>query len=221
MALVKCPVCNQEFDRETTDGAEKWKNRWYHPECFKEKMKERALLEQQALRPEEKPKPVDKKNIKKCFYCKGDVDITTEEYGKPRINRYAHKSCYMENYTLDEQCVDLLYQRLAEYGVKINFLKAENQRSTYISKDGFTNEGILRAIEYHYGVQKGNPAKAGGGIGIVPYVYSKAQEYYKLNATQKRKLVRVVHNQLKTKAESVTVTLTEKEKKNFIDLDSI
>lgn len=58
--------------------------------------------------------------------------------------------------------------------------KVKRQIKSYIEDYGFTYSGILKALIYYYEV-KGNTfdeLKAGGGIGIVVYVYQQAYNYY-------------------------------------------
>lgn len=45
-------------------------------------------------------------------------------------------------------------------------------------KDGKTEIGILKTLEYWYDERQEDPNKANGGIGIVDYVYGQAQDFY-------------------------------------------
>ena len=59
-------------------------------------------------------------------------------------------------------------------------LERRNRLQEYVTNQGFTYSGILKALIYYYEV-KGNKfdeGKAQGGIGIVPYVYQSAFNYY-------------------------------------------
>ena len=58
--------------------------------------------------------------------------------------------------------------------------KIKRQIKDYVTNQGFTYSGIHKALIYYYEV-KGNKfdeGKAQGGIGIVPYVYQNAFNYY-------------------------------------------
>ena len=37
---------------------------------------------------------------------------------------------------------------------------------------------MLKALIYHFEIRKGSIEKANGGIGIIPYVYNNARNYY-------------------------------------------
>ena len=71
--------------------------------------------------------------------------------------------------------------------------RVKRQISNYIEEYNFTYSGIQKSLEYFYHI-KGNPIeKANGGIGIVPYVYRDAYNYYYAlwEAKQKNKGIKV------------------------------
>jgi hypothetical protein len=47
-----------------------------------------------------------------------------------------------------------------------------------MSKYNYTYSGIHRSLEYFYEVKGNSLDKANGGIGIVPFVYQDAYNYY-------------------------------------------
>ena len=60
------------------------------------------------------------------------------------------------------------------------YAKIKKQIKDYVTNHGFTYSGIHKALVYYYEV-KGVPFDAGkaqGGIGIVPYIYNQAFNYY-------------------------------------------
>lgn len=60
------------------------------------------------------------------------------------------------------------------------YAKIKKQIKDYVTNYGYTYSGIQKALIYYYEV-KGNKfdeGKAQGGIGIVPYVYQSAFNYY-------------------------------------------
>ena len=60
------------------------------------------------------------------------------------------------------------------------YAKIKKQIKDYVTNYGYTYSGIHKALIYYYEV-KGNKfdeGKAQGGIGIVPYVYQSAFNYY-------------------------------------------
>lgn len=97
-------------------------------------------------------------------------------------NRYWHKSCYetsvqQANKDAEEQ------RKLEEYIVKLLKLDNINTRIRKQIKDmreeyGYSYSGIQKSLEYFYEVKGNSIEKANNGIGIVPYVYETAKEYY-------------------------------------------
>lgn len=74
-------------------------------------------------------------------------------------------------------------QALEEYIVILFQLEYLNPRirkqiKEYVEQYGFTYSGILKTLQYWYEVKKNDITKANGGIGIVPYVYTQAKNYY-------------------------------------------
>lgn len=56
--------------------------------------------------------------------------------------------------------------------------RVHRQIKSYIEK-GYTYEGIANSLKYFYYVKRNSTAKSNEGIGIVPYVYEEANDYFK------------------------------------------
>lgn len=121
------------------------------------------------------------KHIVKCLYCGKNFDANEELFVKVG-RRYAHTTC-AEEYEAIKTKEEKDKEELEKY--ILNLLKEEKisvkvrrQIKTYIEENNYTYSGILKALIYFYEI-KGNPIdKANGGIGIVPYVYNDAFNYY-------------------------------------------
>lgn len=117
----------------------------------------------------------------KCFYCGQTFDRNTEAFAKPKANRYAHKSCHEQaqsNKTQEERD----YEALVEY-IKHLLGPAPNPRvwkqlKEYRDIYGYTYSGIHKTLIWWYELKHNDIEKANGGIGIVPYVYNDASQYY-------------------------------------------
>lgn len=48
----------------------------------------------------------------------------------------------------------------------------------YIKEYQYTYSGMLKALVYFYEVKGNNKNKANGGIGIIPFIYKDAYNYY-------------------------------------------
>lgn len=111
-------------------------------------------------------------NIVKCAFCGLGVEkINAERYK----NKNFHKNCCKKQKEKDELC---------EYICRLFSLKAPGPR-IYTQLKNFFNKypyytyiGIKEALVYFYEVQKKPVTKSNQGIGIVPYIYDEAQEYF-------------------------------------------
>lgn len=172
--IMKCPVCGEQFDINLTPYCHK-NRRYHHVSCFKQKYpneelnvvypppppQEKKVEEPKPTKKVEEPKPIKKETKKKpdykvCYYCKEQIDINSEEWRKPVINRYAHLKCFQENYEEDDEYIDKMYSYLTSIGFSYDFIQCEKQRVSYIRKMGYSNKGIYNALQYHYGVNKGS-----------------------------------------------------------------
>lgn len=224
MKEVTCLYCREKFDADLEDFARVGK-RYVHKKCLEErqqKTKEIAKLAEKEKEKAQKQYVTKKKDERKCLYCNGTIDIAHEEWAMVR-NRYAHKACYEKNYTEDEKFVPEIYRYLKEdVGISYDYRQCENQRKRFIEKIGYTNEGILNALKYFYGIKKESPQKSGNRIGIVPYVYDEAKVYYEELEKRQKKIKEDIQKQMKEEKITIHVYTPEKEiDKGFIDLDSI
>ena len=56
--------------------------------------------------------------------------------------------------------------------------RAQKQIKQFVEENKYTYSGILKSLKYFYEVKNGSLEKANGGIGIVPYIYDNAYQYY-------------------------------------------
>lgn len=116
--------------------------------------------------------------IVKCVYCgeKFDRDkIKSQKIGR----RYAHLTC-------NEPRVDVngdSYNAIIQYCSTIfkdttQYARIGKQIKDYKTQ-GMTYEGIYLSLKYWYEIKKNDITKSNGSIGIVPYVYKEAKEYWK------------------------------------------
>lgn len=117
-----------------------------------------------------------------CVYCGERFDrdkIPTTQVSK---RRYAHKECadkYGQEKTQEEK--DL--EQLEKYIMKLfdePYINARirKQLRDFKKEYDFTYSGMLKALIYWYEVKGNSTEKANGGIGIIPYIYKDAYNYY-------------------------------------------
>lgn len=137
-------------------------------------------------------------HLVKCLYCHGIFDADKEEWVKPRVNRYAHKKCAeLIEAGLDVEIVEdaapppppvrtqhqIDYQNLKDYiwnlyNKQCNWQVVAQQLKKF-ELEGYTLSGIKKTLYYWYEIKKNPVSKANKHIGIVPYAYPLAEEYFK------------------------------------------
>ena len=118
----------------------------------------------------------------KCPYCSKYFHRETEEYVQINKTRYAHKACYdRHNAEMSQEERDkLVLTNYIKQLFNIDSLSAKitKQIQDYHDNKAYTYSGIYKSLVWFYQI-KGHPIeKANGGIGIVPYVYEDARNYY-------------------------------------------
>lgn len=123
------------------------------------------------------------KHIVKCAICGKQFDANIIPYIKCHNDRrYAHAVCAKEhNEKLKKEEQDKA--NLEEYiklllNIETLDARIRKQINQYINEYEYSYSGIQKALIYFYEVKKNDIGKANGGIGIVPYVYREAYEYY-------------------------------------------
>ena len=109
-------------------------------------------------------------------------DRDKEPFKQISERRFAHLKCAIaaeneksqaekDKEDLEKYIMELLNEEFISQRVK-------KQMNGYIEEYNFTYSGMKKALVYFYEVQGNDKKKANGGIGIVPYVYRDAYNYY-------------------------------------------
>ena len=121
------------------------------------------------------------KAMVKCLYCGEYFDRISE----PNVKigrRYAHQKCYEaqdEAIIKEEKDKNDFYDYIKElYGSDYNFVAISKQAERYIKQYNFTYSGMLKTLKWFYEVKGGDKESANGRIGIIPYIYKDAYNYY-------------------------------------------
>lgn len=116
-----------------------------------------------------------------CVHCNERFDASKEEYVKIG-RRYAHAKCAAQKEkekTQEEKDKEALESYIKElFHYEILPLKVKRQIEEYVKEYNYTYSGILKSLVFYYSIKHGDIKKANGGIGIVPYVYQEAYNYY-------------------------------------------
>lgn len=103
--------------------------------------------------------------------------------------------------------------------------RIRKQINQYVDDYNFTYSGIKKALIYFFEIKGNSIEKANGGIGIVPYVYQQAYQYYlALWQAQQKNEDKVIHDYVPTIKEVVIPRPQRKVKKRqlftFLDKEN-
>ncbi|MBE6148281.1 MAG: hypothetical protein E7167_02030 [Firmicutes bacterium] len=118
----------------------------------------------------------------KCPICGKTFDRDKVPFVQVSPRRYAHKECSMSE---DERKTQEIKDKeeLDNYIMslfKMTYVDARIQKQIkkYVDENNYTYSGIKKALVYFFEIKGNSVEKANGGIGIVPYVYQQAYNYY-------------------------------------------
>jgi hypothetical protein len=118
----------------------------------------------------------------KCLYCGLEFDRDKLPYVQVTNTRYAHKECHAKveaNKTQDEKDYSALTDYIEKlFGIGYVSAKIAKQIRDYRVAYNYTYSGMLGTLIYWFEVKKAPIDKANNGVGIIPYVYDQAKEYY-------------------------------------------
>ena len=118
-----------------------------------------------------------------CSICGKRFNRDVHQAVKTGARRYAHIECKPDGeiVPLPERDPDLI--KLEDYIQKLlgddyNKARVNKQIKTFQEEYNYSLSGILKSLVYFYEVKGNSKDKANGGIGIVPFVYKDAYNYY-------------------------------------------
>ena len=121
----------------------------------------------------------------KCAVCGVSFDRDKIQAVKAGARRYAHHTCMPDGELVPLQLpqVDPELEKLVEYtknllGKDYNAARVKKQIKDFKDEYGYSYSGMLKSLVYFYEVKGNSKDKANGGIGIVPFIYNDAYNYY-------------------------------------------
>lgn len=217
--IVKCKYCGQSFDKETVAHVLIPAGslfRHAHSECY---LRERA---KNPKTPEYEI--IDPQDIVKCAYCK-------KEFNKRKIpckqldnGKYVHLECAQLEEKREKTDEELLNAYIMElYHVPYVPPRMQKQIKQYIKEYNYTYSGMLKTLKYFYEV-KGNDIKDSyESLGIIPYVYRKARDYYlAIWEAQQKNARKNINDYVETEVKVIKIPLPErkiKKRRLFVFLD--
>ena len=174
MAQVNCRYCKKQFDRDKEPFVQiPWGKvfRYGHGSCYTKAVNEG--IEKNIY------KIWDPAKASTCFWCHKAIEIDNPKViPMPELpNRYVHIECSKKHPENDLE--KLMIYIIQLYKLKENYIPPAQMKQVtqYEQEYEFTYSGMLKALKYWYEVKK-NPLDINRGIGIIPYIYKQAKEYY-------------------------------------------
>lgn len=153
----------------------------------------------------------------KCLYCGQTFNRDKTPCQQVTAKRYAHIDCFKLNEAKtakeEKDKKDLEIYILNLFHLDALSPRIRQQIKSYIQDNNYTYSGILKALVYFFEVKGNSIEKANGGIGIVPFVYQDAYNYYyNLWLINQKNLEKIVtYNSYQPEVREVVITPPRKE----------
>jgi len=122
-----------------------------------------------------------------CTKCGKRFDRDVVQAVRTGARRYAHAKCDPDNTDfvplVIKETDDPDYIKLMDYIKKLfgdtaNYAQIKRQLKIYINDNKYSYSGIMKSLVYFYEIKGNSIEKANGALGIVPFVYQDAFNYY-------------------------------------------
>ena len=114
-----------------------------------------------------------------CAYCKKPMSKKDADCVMIGNGKYVHKACQDLEENREKTDKEKLENYIKElFNIPYIEPRVKAQIKKYVEEYNYTYSGIQKALYYHYELKGGDKSKANGGIGIVPYVYQNAYNYF-------------------------------------------
>lgn len=119
----------------------------------------------------------------KCLYCGEVFDRNNSKISFVKIkNRYAHTKCqekYIANISQEEKDIEAFFEYAKNlFGKSYNYLATKRMAEKYVKENNYTYSGMLKTLKWYYEKEGHSVDKSNGSIGILPYIYNQAMQYY-------------------------------------------
>ena len=136
----------------------------------------------------------------------------------------------ISNYNYHPHCAEQKKEKdeLTDFICKLFGFKAPGPRiyaqiKKFVNDNGYTYKEIRLTLDYFFNVKKNDINKANQGIGIVPYVYDDAKEYYQKMAFKQHKIAEKIQKDMGKEKKTIVVKKTGEVKPRItlVDMDSL
>ena len=117
-----------------------------------------------------------------CLYCGKQFDRDKEPTKKVTARRYAHIQCYenhLANMSQEERDIENFFEYTKNlFGQDYNYILTKKLAERYVKENNYTYSGMLKTLKWYYEKEGHSTEKSNGSIGIIPYIYNQALNYY-------------------------------------------
>jgi len=161
-----------------------------------------------------------------CRICHLPIDKVKEkeniDWIMPSKGWYYHKECYetwKAQPATNDDWILMIYDFLArDIKVSYDYFLCDAQIKKYWKDNKINPKGIYFTLKYFYEVKK-NPWVGHGGLGIVPYVFTEAKNFWIEQERKKRGIMKQMEENAKEKV-IIKITKNNKKKEKY-NLDEI
>lgn len=118
----------------------------------------------------------------KCLYCGEQFDRDIEPTKQVSTRRYAHIKCWEDhiaNMSQEERDIEAFYDYARNlFGKSYNYMLTKKLAEKYVKENNYTYSGMLKTLKWYYEKEGHSLDKSNGSIGIIPYIYQQASNYY-------------------------------------------
>jgi hypothetical protein len=168
---VICSICRERFDRDKIAFVQTSAKRYAHASCALRLKEENGDTTELII--------TDPNDFVSCTYCKQQIDKRTDKFIQLTNSKYAHLSCSeleAKREKTDAEKLDDYIMKLFNYDYVPP--RAKKQINQFIQEYNYTYSGMLKALVYFYEIKGGDREAAHDGIGIIPFIYQDAYNYY-------------------------------------------
>lgn len=117
-----------------------------------------------------------------CVYCGERFNRDREDFIQISARRYAHSHCVpkrQEEVSKQEQDYNDLIEYIKRlYKTPTVLPSVVKQIKEFKQQYGFTYTGMRKTLYWYYELKNNNITKSNGQIGIIPYIYNQANDYF-------------------------------------------
>lgn len=215
LAIVTCKYCGKQFNRDILPFVQipaGTRFRYAHSDCYKDVFQNGIEKNEYEI--------VDPKDNVMCAFCKKPIKKSSADCVDIGGGRYMHTACAEKDKLREKTPQEKLYEFLMTQ-CHYEFVppNIQKQIQKMIEQNGYTYSGIHGTLRYWY-IVKGEPIYKDNPVGIVPYKYEEAKEFYKLKQQLKQKNQEALSQTTAIKYITIKKPIIEKKKStafSFLD----